>query len=110
MEGWVPPDLPGIFAANPPTLAELPGRKSGRRSARGHPSLLATELWLTSRDQAQPILATARCGETRKRRSGVGGGTGWGSLGTQHGAEPKASEASAAGESLGGGAPRDPHP
>ena len=41
-EGWVSPDRPGIFAANSLSLAEWSVRKSGRRSARGHPSLLAT--------------------------------------------------------------------
>src|SRR4051812_37599955 len=48
MEGVAPLSLPGIFAVNPPALAELPGRKSGRRSGEGHHPLLATELRLTT--------------------------------------------------------------
>src|SRR3954468_2342111 len=44
MEGRVSLSLPGIFAVNPPALAELPGRKSRRRSREEPPPLLAAEL------------------------------------------------------------------
>src|SRR4051794_34518371 len=62
MEGVASLSLPGIFAVNPPALAKLPGRKSGRRSGDGHHPLLATELQLTPRVRQLSIETAGREG------------------------------------------------